>query len=99
MRRYSVMVALLVAFAAGLWAQVRVTAAAGEDIGTKINAAIGSLPNGCGEVDIPAGVYSLACRINVPRCVNLLGQGEGGTNLTWTGGAGLRLRAGMRTAS
>ncbi len=73
----------------------------GVDIGAKINAAIATLPNGCGEVDIPAGppvaiptAYSFSTQIKIPRCVRVLGQGMGGTVLTWTGGAGAAIYSG-----
>lgn len=77
----------------------------GADIGAKVNAAIASLPGGCGTVEIPVGSYSYATTIVKPRCVVIAGQGggiggggyaakTGGTVLNWTAAGGTAVAVG-----
>ncbi|MGA9391193.1 MAG: hypothetical protein WBV69_12170 [Candidatus Sulfotelmatobacter sp.] len=53
----------------------------GADIGEQTNAAIASLPGGCGEVVIPPGTYPQTSTIIMPRCVKLHGASGYGTTL------------------
>jgi hypothetical protein len=57
---------------------------AGSDIGAKVNAAVATLPGGCGEVYIPAGTYNQSTSIRIPRCVKLHGASAISTRITWT---------------
>ncbi len=56
----------------------------GSDIGAWVNAAAAVLPNGCGEIDLPAGSYSQSTTILIARCDRLRGATGTGTTLTWT---------------
>lgn len=57
---------------------------AGGDIGAQVNAAIAALPNGCGEVIIPAGNYPQSTTIIKPRCVVLHGASAKSTILNYS---------------
>lgn len=61
------------------------------DIGPQINNAILALPNGCGEVTIPAGNYVQSTTIIKPRCVKIHGEGAFGTVLNWQPSGGVAL--------
>lgn len=66
---------------------------AGADIGAKINAAIALLPNGCGTISIPAGIFNQSTTINKPRCVSIIGSGGLATVLNWTPANGFAVLA------
>ena len=56
----------------------------GSDIGVKVQTAISSLPDKCGEIIIPAGTYSFSHTIVKPRCVTIKGQSAFATVLKYT---------------
>jgi hypothetical protein len=67
----------------------------GSDIGAKINAAIANLPNGCGEVTVPSGIYHQTTTIIKPRCTKLHGESAFGTTLTWMPKGGTAMVSGL----
>ena len=68
--------------AAALWGQARVKVAVqpGADIGAQVNAAIATLPNKRGTLELPAGSYTQSTTISVSGAgIHIIGAGSGTT--------------------